>query len=302
MYNQDTWREEAKAIRKVEECSLKRETILKWISTSDQEGRYRILIDAHHTGTNESFMKSQDFTEWSTRNLENLWLYGISTISHWTMSYSVLMDLLVGSGKSVHSALMIKYLRQIRKETMDETKALGYYYFDANEDNNHSVSGFLSSFIKQLSSDFDELPKAVKDLYGEHQTQGHRSCSSIKQEYLIRTLTEIIDLRSTTYVILDAVDELPETDIYMLFGILEQLSNRASPKLHFLCTSRPTKLISDEVTRLGWRTTTLNREETDKDISKYVEDYLKSEKVFCRLGSELQRAISSKILQEAQGM
>ncbi|KAL3426850.1 ankyrin repeat protein [Phlyctema vagabunda] len=46
----------------------------------------------------------------------------------------------------------------------------------------------------------------------------------------------------------------------------------------------------------------MNIEETDKEISKYIEDNLKSKRAFGRLGSGLQRAISSKILREIQGM
>jgi hypothetical protein len=203
----------------------------------------------------------------------------------------------VGSGKSVQSALIIQY---IRTKILDTTKTLGYYYFDANDNDERSVTGFLCSSIKQLSSDFFNLPEVITQFYAKY--GGNGKCNSIKQEHLIETLTAIVDLRSSTYMVLDAIDELPESDMFCLFDILEQLSKRTGPKLQFFCTSRPTQMISHEVTRLGWRTTTLNIKEIDKDISKYVRDCIDTKRVFSRLEVRLKDSICSKIVQRTQGM
>ncbi|KAF2647725.1 hypothetical protein K491DRAFT_291504 [Lophiostoma macrostomum CBS 122681] len=281
--DQELWREEVTATRKAAEGLAKRKNILDWISTLDQSGRHQILIEAHHSGTNEWFMRSLDFTEWFTCKSTNLWLYGT-----------------VGSGKSVQSALIIQYTELARTETLDATKALGYYFFDDNDNDEQSVTGFLCSLIKQLSIDFGNLPEVVKELYAKY--SGDRNCNSIKQEYLIETLAAMIDLHSSTCVVLDAIDELPESDIYSLFGILEQLSGRSGTKLQFFCTSRPTQIISDEVTRLGWRSTTMNVEEIDKDVSKYVKDCLGSKRSFSQLEAGLKESICSRILQRTQGM
>ena len=205
--------------------------------------------------------------------------------------------MLGGSGKSVLSALIIQY---IQRETFDATKALGYHYFDTNDNDERIVTGFLCSLIKQLLSDFNDLPGVFKELYAKYSGDGN--CNSIKQEHLIETLTVIVSLRSSTYVVLDAIDELPESDLYCLFNILEQLSSRTGQKLRFFCTSRPTQMISDEVTRLGWRTTALNAEEIDKDISKYVRDCLSSKRAFSQLEVGLKESICSRILRRTQGM
>jgi hypothetical protein len=81
-------------------------------------------------------------------------------------------------------------------------------------------------------------------------------------------------------VTLDAIDELPENDIYPPFDILQQLSDLAGARLQFFCTSRPRLLISEEVERLRWRTMNLRVEETDKDISKYVRNSISSKSIF----------------------
>ncbi|KAM5354928.1 hypothetical protein ACJ41O_001574 [Fusarium nematophilum] len=126
---------QAVSAKKEAEDLVKRQNILDWISTLDQTGRYQILIDSHHKGTSEWFMQSRDYTEWSSAKFTNLWLFGT-----------------VGSGKSVHSAVVIQHVQLARKGLLNARGAFGYYYFDANDNDDRSITGFLRSLIKQLST------------------------------------------------------------------------------------------------------------------------------------------------------
>lgn len=74
---QEAWRNQAEKTQQAEETSLRREALLSWISASDPIGRHQTLLGAHHSGTDEWFMKGVDFTEWIAGDFNNLWLYGI---------------------------------------------------------------------------------------------------------------------------------------------------------------------------------------------------------------------------------
>lgn len=107
------------------------------------------------------------------------------------------------------------------------------------------MAGFLCSVIKQISKDSIAVPRSVENLYAKHHMQGNGI--ALRPEILIESLISVICDSSSTFLVLDAVDELGESGIYCLFDILERLSNSCGPKLRCFCTSRPTQMITEEV-------------------------------------------------------
>ncbi|KAL2074758.1 hypothetical protein VTL71DRAFT_8537 [Oculimacula yallundae] len=284
---QEKWREYISAARvekqKTEE-TIRQRKVLDWTSTLIyQKSHQQILVEARHDGTLEWSIESLSFTKWFSCTHRHLWLSASA-----------------GSGKSVHSAFLIKHLQQVCKSDPSTKKAIAFYYFDSNDDQGQTINGFLRSLIVQLSCGQDNLPESTQKFYDTYSKDGPSSL--VKQDHLIRTVAVLLGLHSSTFVVLDAIDELPEIDIDSLFDVLQQLSDLAGNKLKLLCSSRPSILMDDEIERLGWRTTNLRGDEIEADIAQYVRHCIGTRRAFFRLETELRQNICSKIVQSAQGM
>jgi hypothetical protein len=69
--DEEKHRERFEAARKEAEIVAERKNILDWTSTLDQSGRFCILIEAHHIGTNQWFMHRNEFIACSTYQFPN---------------------------------------------------------------------------------------------------------------------------------------------------------------------------------------------------------------------------------------
>jgi hypothetical protein len=304
--DQETWRSNTRAAKAAKEETgkgVRQKMVLDWFSTLlGQNSRHQILIEARHGGTLEWSIKSLDFKEWLACKHKHLWLYGTGRFILSGFEIEMLIASPAGSGKSVYSAFLIEHLQQVCTRNPTARKAMGFYYFDSNDDQDQIINRLLSSLIVQLSYCLTNLPKVVEELYDNHSSDGRRPCNLVRQNLLVRTLAALCDIHSSIFLVLDAIDELAENDIYSLFDVLQQLSDLAGARLQIFCASRPYLLIREEVDRLGWKTTSLKVEEIDKDISKYVTDCVGSKRAFSRLEAELKESLCSKILQSTQGM
>ena len=98
----------------------------------------------------------------------------------------------------------------------------------------YSVTDILAAFIKQLAQDHPSvvLP-IIEPVYKDH----HRKETRPSKQEIQRLVQRLVKLFKKTYIILDALDELPEDTRVHLPAVLSSL--RAS----LLITSRPLQLL-----------------------------------------------------------
>lgn len=95
----------------------------------------------------------------------------------------------------------------------------------------------IRSFIRQLST--SPFPEAIYRL-----SEKHKKCSSEPGiEELTKTLGDLIDVLGEVFIVIDALDECPQTvgsrEREKLLGLIHSLFRNHGNNLHILATSRP---------------------------------------------------------------
>ncbi|KAJ9149081.1 Zinc finger, ZZ-type [Pleurostoma richardsiae] len=258
------------------------ERLLEWLSSSDLSIKHNAAIKMREPGTGLWFLESEDFCNWVS-SPGFLWLYGIP-----------------GCGKTVLCSTIIEAVREICL-TSDERK-LAYFYFDFQEIESQDEGVLLGSLLRQLCAGEAAIPKPVQDLY----TRNHPSGYQPSTEELESTLFAIIgSLEKEVYIILDALDELPEkhdsTKRREVLRRIDRMVSRRFANLHILTTSRDVMDIREKLASLCGQAISIQSSHVDADIAKYVRTCLKEDR-FVRLPDYIKALIEAKLAEQADGM
>ncbi|KAL4912624.1 hypothetical protein BDW62DRAFT_206335 [Aspergillus aurantiobrunneus] len=241
--------------------------IMNWVSTISYSNA-QIDTQKHRTpDTGNWLLESKEYKHWKSSPGSILWLRGV-----------------VGCGKSVLCSTVIRDIEKLCEE--DESKSLGYWYFQFNDDKTQSVDNMLRSLIQQLCR--SPLDKSVTKAWEKHS----RKNSQPNQESLLAMLGSIVtSMPSDVFVVFDALDECPQTSSQWerqdLLSILVDLATKHKENLHILATSRP----EQDITAAMGRFPSVNLEERmAKDVEIFVQARLAE-----RL-SDLTRATKSLVI------
>lgn len=121
-------------------------------------------------------------------------------------------------------------------ETRYENLPMGvaYVYFDYKNQENQSIPSIFASLLKQLVVRRDEMTPEVLAFYGRFRSRATRPELSA----ILQTIVHLSTLFSSTFIILDALDELDEKHLPLLLNSLSQLLD-SGQKIQVFATSRP---------------------------------------------------------------
>ncbi|UKZ57639.1 hypothetical protein TrVGV298_011499 [Trichoderma virens] len=129
----------------VEDANAKKDhqDLMRWLSDVDPSPIYNTALNRHEAGTSEWLLTSnQKFTTWMESPRSFLWLHGKA-----------------GSGKSILSSSVIKYLKDRYDE--DPSVAIAYFYFSFSDHKKQErdavMCGFSATYI--VIDALDECPK-----------------------------------------------------------------------------------------------------------------------------------------------
>ena len=159
---------------------------------------------------------------------------------------------------------------------------LAYYYFDSRESKKQDLDGLLSSLLYQLSSESDSYRDILVNLYSDCASGTRKpSCSAASG-----CLTDMLKLpgQSRIYIIVDALDECPASDVSGRLSareeVLELIKEVVSLKLqnlHLCVASRPEIDVKMVLEPLKPLEISLDDEVGQKnDVSKYIESAVHS--------------------------
>ncbi|KAK4060549.1 uncharacterized protein Triagg1_10674 [Trichoderma aggressivum f. europaeum] len=248
--------------RAVEEANAKQDhrDFYRWLCDVDPSDMYNAARNRHEAGTSEWFIEGEAFESWMNNPRSLLWLHGKA-----------------GSGKSVLSSSVIKFLQSKHKD--DVTIATAYYYFSFSDVKKQERDAMLASLIKQICCCRPNMPDSMTRLK-KHKDQDMRPPTEELQEELIATLRGF----SKVYIVIDALDECPELGGRRedLMKTLRYILNAAPDNLHVMCTSRKESDIYAELERYLSEPTRIefdlssyiHREAIKRDISQYIDSTL----------------------------
>jgi hypothetical protein len=186
--------------------------------------------------------------------------------------------------------------------------SMAYFYFDFRDANKQGLRDLVHSLLTQLSARLGPRCNILSDLYSAHDQGKNQPSDSI----LAKCLKEMLVLpdQSPTYLIIDALDESPNTSGIpsprkTVLQLLKELVNLSLPNLHICVMSRPEIDIRNVLEPLTSRQVSLHDQSGQKkDIVDYVRSvvYSDSEQIMRRWRMEDKELVIKTLSERADGM
>jgi hypothetical protein len=199
-------------------------------------------------------------------------------------------------------------IRDIESICKTGQAAIGYFYFDFRDSNKQHWRGLVYSLLTQLSARSGPQCDILLRLYDDHDSGARQPGDDVLKQCLKEMLT-LPDQRST-YLILDAIDECPDTSGIPsprehVLQIVGQLVDLRLPNLHICITSRPEIDIRKTLEPLTPCCVSLHDQTGQKkDIEDYVRSivYSESEPIMRRWRKEDKDFVIETLSERASGM
>ncbi|CZR42829.1 uncharacterized protein FPRO_10132 [Fusarium proliferatum ET1] len=263
-----------------------REKMLNWLCAVDTSAQYRAAREKYSIGTcNWLIRESIDFKTWERCPNSVLWLSGKA-----------------GSGKSILSSSVIKYLKDQYEQ--DPETALAYFFFSFGNIEQQKVSVMLSSLVRQLCASRPDTPQPVKR-FEEYMAKGERPDIETLEAALICAVSGF----SAVFIVVDALDECPVLDGERpkLLNCLRRIIASMSDNLHIFCTSRAEPDIHMAIDKLlDARSKTAidlteNQVGLDRDMRLYIDSVLGTE-MYCWWSDDVMAKAKDIMITRADGM
>ena len=261
------------------------EEAVQWLAASDPETNYQSALQLRESGTGSWLVESTEYVQWKTGLTKHLWLHGKA-----------------GCGKSVIAATIIEDVRSYCQSRTDIGCAM--FYFTFSDTKKQSYRDCLCSLVAQVATR-DPISTMLLQAYQASRNDTEKCLS--KEQSLERIFVSAIQLYDQFLLILDALDESPDTlEEYHtirqnLLKWLQALSLKV-PKLRILATSRHLNDIKDGMDILEAKPVSMITDLVDKDIKKYVKNQLFDDPRLSRLNSVMKGRIEDVFREKADGM
>ncbi|KAJ7019718.1 ankyrin repeat-containing domain protein [Mycena alexandri] len=252
--------------------SVERKQIIEWLSPINFFLRQADISQARQGGTGGWLLADPHFQEWESGSGRTLWCHGIS-----------------GAGKTVLASMIVDHLSP---KSQNGNLGVACIYLNHKEAEDHTPTRLLSSLWRQLvlGKNLGPLPKK---LYQQHQEKQTPLSLDEVFEVLCSAITEFLKV----YIVVDAVDEYPETQRQILFEYLVEMG----PTVNLMITSRP-HITPDSALP---NPATVEIRANEDDVGRYVDAQIRrsprlSKHVQSRIN--LQEEIHSAITSTVDGM
>jgi hypothetical protein len=174
---------------------------------------------------------------------------------------------------------------------------MAYFYFSFSDSAKQQCANMLRSLLAQIASQVDISPDSLASLHRTYKL------SAPPTEALKRCIQNLVEEMPFlhVYIIVDAVDEIPNTDgREEACKLLEELSE--GPKSHVLMTSRREHDITEYTSEcIGITDISIQNPDVDHDIQLYVREQLKEDKKL-KKWSAIHPEIEEALSRQADGM
>jgi hypothetical protein len=201
------------------------------------------------------------------------------------------------------SSAVIQHITTLREVAL---ASIAYYYFDFRDTEKQNRRNLLLSLLSQLSARSDLCCYILHHLYATHDNGAHKPTDDVLMQGLKETLTLSND--RPTYIIMDALDECPNTfgmpsPREQVLDFVKELVDLSLPHLHICITSRPEIDIRTVLEPLTTHRVPLHEETGQtKDIVEYVSSVVRSDTRMGKWREEDQKLVIETLSEKADGM
>ncbi|UZP40120.1 hypothetical protein NXS19_007936 [Fusarium pseudograminearum] len=188
--------------------------LLDWLKATDYSTEQHGYLEPQQRqpGTGQQFINSEDFQTWLKTKNSLLLCCGMP-----------------GAGKTITTAITIEYIYSKFKD--DPAVGVAYVYCNYQKRDQQTPQDLLTSLLKQLALSQSPFPEAIHELH-EKNNNGRERPSF---EDIMNTLCKVVNAFSTTFIMIDALDEHNSWDTFLSHIIVLQKQTTAN----IFLTSRP---------------------------------------------------------------
>jgi hypothetical protein len=188
--------------------------------------------------------------------------------------------------------------------------SMAYFYFDFRDSNKQRLRDLVPSLLTQLSACSDRCCDILSDFYSAHDEGKNQPSDSNLTKCLKEMLTLPAADQRPTYLIIDALDESPNTSGIpshreKVLHLVKELVELGLPGLRICVTSRPEIDIRGVLEPLTFCQVSLHDQSGQKqDIEDYVKSvvYSDSEPIMRRWRTEDKELVVEVLSERADGM
>ena len=297
----------------------------RWLSYSDPFINYNAARDARHENTAVWFIQGSTFRSWK-ESTSLLWIYGKRTFSCSLCSPLLTNSISLstaGAGKSVLSCVIPQfifdpvYLILPNRSSIIEdihgvcdagSAYIGFFFFDFKDIGKQDIRALLSSLIIQLSKQSISFHNILLRVYSTH----FNGTQQPSVDQLTKCLEDIVRAAGDvpTYLILDALDECPNTNgIWSLrdqvLALVEKLVKWNLKELRLCITSRPEidiRTSLEPLTSPSDRISLHDQSGQKKDMVDFVKAVVHSDRNMRRWRDEDKELVIKTLSERADGM
>ena len=184
--------------------------------------------------------------------------------------------------------------------------SIAYYYFDFRDTDKQNRRNLILSLLFQLSARSDLCCYILRRIHVAHDNGAHTPTDDVLIQCLKDTLALSNDRQ--TYIIMDALDECPNTlgmpsPREVVLDFVKELVELSLPNLHICITSRPEIDIQIVIEPLTTRQVSLHdKTGQKKDIVNYVSFVVGSDVRMGKWREEDQKLVIETLSERADGM
>jgi hypothetical protein len=230
-----------------------------------------IFFNAHQPGSGAWFLDSDEFQDWSSSKGKVLFCPGIP-----------------GAGKTILVSIVIDTLRSTHNAN---AAGLAFVYCDFRRQQEHTTERLLASILMQLLR-YHKIPDSVTELL--QQSEERRRSPQIHE--VLKALEGLITTLDSTFLVVDALDELAEKERKRFLTELIKLQGQTACNL--LVTSRPILQIADQLSGRP----KLDIRAAKDDLHSFLATHIQDLPGFVSRDSKLQDEIMTTIASAVNGM
>jgi hypothetical protein len=270
----------------------------KWVSPPDPSTNHIIACGASHKQMAGWFFEGSKTKEWKyTGSL--LWIHGkralclflisrrflkMTSVHSWSGKEHTLVrwpKRSVGSWRSSFSPTSSSIIQDVFVLRDAGLASVAYFYFDFRDTEKQTRRNLLLSLVSQFSARSEPCCEILFRLYSAHDHGAHKTSDDVLLLCLKEMLTILV--QRSTYLIIDALDECPNTSGIptaraQVLGLVKELVGLRLPNLRICITSRPEIDIKTSLGPLASHSVSLHDEVGQKnDIADYIKSVVYSD-------------------------
>ena len=187
---------------------------------------------------------------------------------------------------------------------------MAYFYFDFKDLRKQSCHDLLLSLLSQLATRSSPCCEILHHVYKAHENGTRQPSDDTLTECLKQMLTLRLPGQGPIFIVLDALDECPDTFTFPsprdeVLQLVKGLVDLHLPALHICATSRPEVDIRAVLEPLAFRSVSLHDESGQKaDIADYVRNVVNSSpsSAMRRWRTEDKNMVIETLTERADGM